>query len=103
MASSVYQKLEKPARIMFVAPLLLFAEIVFFFFLLIVTKEPVFALAFFLPLHLFNVRLTDKEPHINNILRFSFERLINASSGKRPKYKTPMIFKDENVSFYYDL
>ena len=103
MSSSVYQKLEKPARIMFVAPLLLFIEIVSFFLLLIITKEPVLGIACFVPLHLFSVRLTDREPHINNILRFYFERLINDSSGKRPKNKTPMIIKDEETVFYYDI
>lgn len=103
MSSSVYQKLEKPARIMFVAPLLLFIEIISFFLLLIITKEPVLGIACFVPLHLFSVRLTDREPHINNILRFYFARLINDSSGKRPKNKTPMIFKDEETVFYYDI
>lgn len=103
MSSVVYQKLEKPARIMFVAPFLLFMEIGLFFVLIIITKEPLFVLAVMMPTHLANVRLTNREPHINNILRNATDRLIDRPSDKNPKNKTPLIFKENDVRFYYEL
>lgn len=103
MSSVVYQKLEKPTRIMFVAPLIFFTEIALFLLLLILSKEPVLAIAVIIPTHLSNVRLTNREPHINNILRNAANRLFDRPSDKNPKNKTPLIFKENDVRFYYEL
>lgn len=103
MSSIVYQKLEKPSKMFFVAPFLFMTEVVLLLFLLAVVKEPLVAIGIIVPTHLQFVRLSTREPHINNIIRNKLNIIIGNKSAKLPTYKTPMIIKDPKTEYVYVL
>ncbi|MCQ2914791.1 MAG: hypothetical protein MJ247_06325 [Alphaproteobacteria bacterium] len=105
MASIIYHSVLKPQKMLFVATYLLYAEALCLTLITVITGSPVMTVVIAVLAHIFCINLTNKEPHINNIIRNRISYFMECLGCKEvgaPHFKTPTIYKD-NVRFYYEL
>ena len=101
--SYVYKSVIKPKKILFVASYLLAIEGVFFIALALLTKSGAITLAFLMISHTLCVHLSNKEPHINNILRnyyYLFLELCGAKDNHINTMNTKTLYKDETREYF---
>lgn len=105
MSSSIYHAVLKPQKILFVASSLLYVESVVLILMTVVIGSPLTTVLFAVFSHLFCINLTNREPHINNILRNRFSYLMEFLKLKEigsPHFITPVMYND-NTRYYYEL
>lgn len=101
-SSRIFGSVLKPPRILFVAANLLYLEAFGAIVLTIVAGEPVLTVLSLTLSHLFCIHLTNKEPHINNILRnFSLRarEYAGIKSDEQPRFKTKSLQKNAGVLY----
>lgn len=103
-SSRIYGSVLKPPRLLFAATNLLYLEVFGAIVLTVLVREPIMTLACLTLSHLFCIHLTNKEPHINNILRNSSLRAreyAGVKSDEQPRFRTKSLFK--NAGAIYEL
>lgn len=101
-SSRIYGSVLKPPRLLFAATSLLYLEVFSAIVLTILVREPVMTVVCLTLSHLFCIHLTNKEPHINNILRNFYLRAreyAGVKSGGQPRFKTESLFKNAGVIY----
>ncbi len=101
-SSRIYGSVLKPLRLLFAATSLLYLEVFSAIVLTILVREPVMTVVCLTLSHLFCIHLTNKEPHINNILRNFYLRAreyAGVKSDGRPRFKTESLFKNAGVIY----
>ena len=100
--SRIYASIIKPHRILFVATGLLYLEIFASVTLTIVSGEPIVTVGCLVFSHLFCIHLTNKEPHINNILRnfyLQIREYVGIKSDEQPHFRTKTFFNETGVLY----
>ena len=101
-SSRIYGSVLKPPRLLFAATSLLYLEVFSAIVLTILVREPVMTVVCLTLSHLFCIHLTNKEPHINNILRNFYLRAreyTGVKSDGQPRFKTESLFKNAGVIY----
>ena len=101
-SSRIYGSVLKPPRLLFAATSLLYLEVFGAIVLTVLVREPVMTVVCLTLSHLFCIHLTNKEPHINNILRnFSLRarEYAGVKSDGQPHFKTESLFKNAGVIY----
>lgn len=101
-SSRIYGSVLKPPRLLFAATSLLYLEVFGAIVLTVLVREPVMTVVCLTLSHLFCIHLTNKEPHINNILRnFSLRarEYAGVKSDEQPRFKTESLFKNAGVIY----
>lgn len=101
-SSRIYGSVLKPPRLLFAATSLLYLEVFSAIVLTILVREPVMTVVCLMLSHLFCIHLTNKEPHINNILRNFYLRAreyAGVKSDGQPRFKTESLFKNAGVIY----
>lgn len=99
MTSTVFRSVLKPAKLLYVATGLLYIEVGAAFALTVLTGEPLATFVFMVVFHVWSIGKTNKEPHINNILRNKYRQFCEqvglkssgmvhfCKSGKKYRYE----------------
>lgn len=101
-SSRIYGSVLKPPRLLFAATSLLYLEVFSAIVLTILVREPVMTVVCLTLSHLFCIHLTNKEPHINNILRNFYLRAreyAGVKSDGQPRFKTESLLKNAGVIY----
>lgn len=101
-SSRIYGSVLKPPKLLFAATSLLYLEVFSAIVLTILVREPVMTVVCLTLSHLFCIHLTNKEPHINNILRNFYLRAreyAGVKSDGQPRFKTESLFKNAGVIY----
>ena len=101
-SSRIYGSVLKPPRLLFAATSLLYLEVFGAIVLTVLVREPVMTVVCLTLSHLFCIHLTNKEPHINNILRNFYLRARECAGIKsdgQPRFKTESLFKNAGVIY----
>lgn len=101
-SSRIYGSVLKPPRLLFAATSLLYLEVFSAIVLTILVREPVMTVVCLTLSHLFCIHLTNKEPHINNILRNFYlqaREYAGVKSDGQPRFKTESLFKNAGVIY----
>ena len=101
-SSRIYGSVLKPPRLLFAATSLLYLEVFGAIVLTVLVREPIMTVVCLTLSHLFCIHLTNKEPHINNILRNFYLRAreyAGVKSDGQPRYKTESLFKNAGVIY----
>lgn len=101
-SSRIYGSVLKPPSLLFAATSLLYLEVFSAIVLTILVREPVMTVVCLTLSHLFCIHLTNKEPHINNILRNFYLRAreyAGVKSDGQPRFKTESLFKNAGVIY----
>lgn len=104
MPSVIYGSATKPPKTLFVANSLLYCEVFGAVALTVLAREPMLTVVCAVASHAFCIGLTNREPHINNILRNAYWRLCETAGFKitgTPRFKTKSLFKE--TGFCYEL
>ena len=101
-SSRIYGSVLKPPRLLFAATSLLYLEVFGAIVLTVLVREPVMTVVCLTLSHLFCIHLTNKEPHINNIVRSFYLRAreyAGVKSDGQPHFKTESLFKNAGVIY----
>ena len=101
-SSRIYGSVLKPPRLLFAATSLPYLEVLGAIILTVLVREPVMTVVCLTLSHLFCIHLTNKEPHINNILRNFYLRAreyAGVKSDGQPRFKTESLFKNAGVIY----
>ena len=101
-SSRIYGSVLKPPRLLFAATSLLYLEVLGAIVLTVLVREPVMTVVCLTLSHLFCIHLTNREPHINNILRNFYLRAreyAGVKSDGQPRFKTKSLFKNAGVIY----
>lgn len=101
-SSRIYGSVLKPPRLLFAATSLLYLEVFGAIVLTVLVREPVMTVVCLTLSHLFCIHLTNKEPHINNILRNFYLRAreyAGVKSDEQQRFKTESLLKNAGVIY----
>ena len=101
-SSRIYGSVLKPPRLLFAATSLLYLEVFGAIVLTVLVREPIMTVVCLTLSHLFCIHLTNREPHINNILRNFYLRAreyAGVKSDGQPHFKTESLFKNAGVIY----
>lgn len=101
-SSRIYGSVLKPPRLLFAATSLLYLEVFGAIVLTVLVREPVMTVVCLTLSHLFCIHLTNREPHINNILRNFYLRVreyAGVKSDGQPRFKTESLLKNAGVIY----
>lgn len=104
MSSVIYSSISKPPKILFIANTLMYLEVFEAIIVTVLIKEPILTVICTLISHIFFIELTNREPHINNILRNEYLRIceiIGFKSEGMPRFKTISLVRE--TGFHYEL
>ena len=101
--SIVYKTIIRPKKIAFASRGLVLLEAVLLMILTSKTHNALVVISALAVLHIIAIRITAKEPHIDNILRNAFQQAqeaIGQKDPKSPRYKTPLLYKDDTKGYF---
>ena len=101
-SSRIYGSVLKPPRLLFAATSLLYLEVFGAIVLTVLVREPIMTVVCLTLSHLFCIHLTNREPHINNILRNFYLRAreyAGVKSDGQPRFKTESLLKNAGVIY----
>lgn len=101
-SSRIYGSVLKPPRLLFAATSLLYLEVFGAIVLTVLVREPIMTVVCLTLSHLFCIHLTNREPHINNILRNFYLRAreyAGVKSDGQPRFKTESLFRNTGVIY----
>lgn len=101
-SSRIYGSVLKPPKLLFAATSLLYLEVFGAIVLTVLVKEPIMTVISLTLTHLLCIHLTNREPHINNILRNFYIRVreyAGIKSEGQPSFLTKRLLKETRVLY----
>lgn len=101
-SSRIYGSVLKPPKLLFVATSLLYLEVFGAIILTVLVREPIMTVIFLTLSHLFCIHLTNREPHINNILRnfyLQVREYAGIKSEGQPSFLIKRLLKETGVLY----